>query len=207
MKFGYDGADLSKLIAHYKILNEKIYIEFLDKSFIQLPYNDENIKKIEDEMISQAEYRNERMPLDDIDAYQMKLINLTTVEFCIMFGLSLLSSIDDSDFGTYFYGGGVSLVTGMILSSLLFFHESAKKNKELEKYSIYLKIKENIEKNMENPNLYNKVKARELLSINSLDNFSLKEIKQIQTNLKSIEKYQSFFEGPIIDGNEKVKRK
>ena len=60
-------------------------------------------------------------------------------------------------------------------------------NHELEKYALYLEMKDDFEYVLENSNyhdLFNGVKSDEqVLNINTLDNFSLKDIKKINSNL------------------------
>lgn len=60
--------------------------------------------------------------------------------------------------------------------------------KELEKYAIYLSIRAKLN-NITDYRLFNGVKSQEiLLNINTLDNYSLKDIRRIRNNLKNIEK-------------------
>ena len=55
-------------------------------------------------------------------------------------------------------------------------------------------------------NLFNGVKSKEkVLNINTLDNFSLKDMKKIRDNLKKYKEYSSYFETKE-DNNEFVKK-
>lgn len=64
---------------------------------------------------------------------------------------------------------------------------------ELKKYNIYLSIREELEKNISEPNLFNWVKnQQEELNINTLDNYSLNDLIAIQKNLKRIKELSSY---------------
>lgn len=59
---------------------------------------------------------------------------------------------------------------------------------ELEKYDIYLKIKSKLE-NIDNSTLFNEIKKSKNtipLNINTLDNYSLSDIKNIRYNLNIV---------------------
>ena len=61
MNFTYDGADLSSIIKHYEINNNKIIIEYLDGS-TKIVANSKNMENsIQEVMLEQAEERNVKM--------------------------------------------------------------------------------------------------------------------------------------------------
>lgn len=78
---------------------------------------------------------------------------------------------------------GVDIVS--ILGTKFFFKEKQKEKKEAQKYKMYLYSRDGIEDNIDNPNLFRGVKNKEKeLNINTLDNYSLEDLKTIKSNLK-----------------------
>ena len=62
---------------------------------------------------------------------------------------------------------------------------------ELVKYHLYLEYKERLDKEIDNINLFEGIRSNTILNINTLDNYSLYEIKKIIVNLKRCEYYQT----------------
>ena len=72
---------------------------------------------------------------------------------------------------------------------------------ELKKYEIYLDLKKKLEENND-PNIFNGVKNKsKILNINTLDNYSLKDIKKIRENLKRSQSFSCYLEN---EGTQKV---
>lgn len=61
------------------------------------------------------------------------------------------------------------------------------KLKELEKYDIYLSMYEDLERNKNKFDMYRGIEKYENLNINTIDNFTLEEIKQIKNNFDEYE--------------------
>lgn len=187
MKFGYEGANLSELIRKYKVSNQMMAINFLDDkgSFI-IPYNEEVEQQIQDYMIEQAKLRKENMDLNEYNNDLSRTVSLSLVGggFSIFSTVGLITAeqiFTQSYFGSLLvYAGAIT-----ILSSLVAIKQN-KKVKELKKYDIYLSIREQLD-NICDTKLYEGVSPkRQSLNINTLDDYSLKELKDISSNLKKL---------------------
>lgn len=191
MKYGYIGGNLGELVQNFKIKDDKIVITFLDGNKNEINLNEENKQKILNLMIDQAKYRNLVLRAEDLKDKRISecvslLINmgatsLNVFNFCTIDikSLKILSVILGSAAGYY------------LLKHIIIYLHTTGKIKELEKYDIYLSNMENIEKNINNSNLFNGIKRKighlnEEFNINTLDNYSLKDIKKIRDNLTKI---------------------
>lgn len=77
--------------------------------------------------------------------------------------------------------------------------------KESEKHDIHLSIRESLEA-IDNSNIFNGTKKQEMpLNINTLDGYSLSDMKKIRKNLKRREEYKSYFDkddsNPVLTKN------
>jgi len=176
MKYGYNGASERELIANYKIVDDKIVILYLDGYAEKIPYTKSNEDIIIAKMITQAEVRRDS---------EAERISNTNMKKALTVGLGsgavTLASLGLTQFGEY-----ISIFFGPIaLYNLIYMLQQNANIKELKKYDIYLKIREEIEKYQNNPSLYNNVKTRNnSLNINTLDNYSLKDLRVIKANLE-----------------------
>lgn len=195
MKYGYKGAESSELIRCYEsTANGKIIITFLDGSNFEIPLTEDNINELRKEMLEQAQKRSKAVSLDMLRTKRTQ----TLVELMILSGMSVSSStfpLYDDSVGVRVVSGilsGIAAVTAVVCGVEYKFRND--EIKELEKYDIYLSIRERLE-TINDPNLFNGIKQHEgPLNINTLDNYSLSEIKTIRDNLKRFEKYSSYFE-------------
>lgn len=83
---------------------------------------------------------------------------------------------------------GSASIFGVTIGSLKYKIQNDK-IEEVRKYAMYLSIRERLE-NIYDYNLFNGIKEPKLpLNINTLDNYSLYDIKRISNNLEKCEKY------------------
>ena len=86
--------------------------------------------------------------------------------------------------------GDVATISILINSTLYMIKSN--ELKELQKYQLFLKNIDKLEKNSDNPNLFMGIKSpQRKLNINTLDDFSKKDITRIITNLKRYEEIES----------------
>ena len=197
MKHGYDGANLEKIIKNYKIIDDKIIINFLDGGKYEIPLTKQNEIDLLNKMFDQATERNNNSSINELKQLKKLFINGAVIN-SILCGQSVLnySAMDPeniiSKFCAFIFGcASVSAIAYGIEYILL-----ANRIMELEKYDIYLQIKSKLE-NVDNPTLFNGIKKSKNttpLNINTLDNYSLSDIKNIRDNLKKYEEYQSYFD-------------
>ena len=189
MKHGYDGAELGELIQNYKTSNDKIIITFLDGSNYEIPLTEEKEMDLLNQMLEQAEERSMKSSIYDLKQKRKEPLVWAMVHV----GFALLNivgaSISDSQgmrvFGSLLCGGVIAL---SVVTNGLDYKFKSDEIKELEKYDIYLQ-------NINDPNLFNGIKEQEApLNINTLDGYSLNDIKKNRDNLKRSEKYSSYFE-------------
>lgn len=190
MKFGYDSADSKYLIQNYSIENGKIIINFLDGSHYDIDLTENNEQTLLNKMLDQAEKRNNSNALHKA-LFSRKVKLLPTLSNGILATLML---------GNYIvYSKKIVLLIGLLASLCAGkyggqFKSYSDEVNELIKYDIYLSIRERLEK-INDPNIFSGIdNGQTLLNINTLDNYSLKEIKQIRKNLALCEKYYSSFE-------------
>lgn len=184
MKYGYEGADCSKLIKKYEISDNKIIITYLDGSVYTMPYSIENEKDILDLMLEQAKDRSKATTIFRQNSFGKHMLSLGAISSAGAISYFLgMSVIDMPSAKACCAAAGValsacSLVEGAI--SLRYFDQI----KELEKYDIYLSIREDI-KLANKKKLFKGINKECNLYINTLDNFSLRDLKKIKKNLKS----------------------
>lgn len=195
MKHGYQGAECGELIKNYKPSNDKIIITFLDGSNYEIPLTKENENDLLNQMLEQAQKRSESSSLYDAKQKRKRALiwTMTQVGFTIL-DIITASTADNSKNLRIFTSvlGGITALTAVIYGLEYKFKND--EIKELEKYDIYLSIKSKLD-NTTDLNLFNGIKTQEkALNINTLDNYSLSDIKKIRDNLKRSEKYSSYFE-------------
>lgn len=201
MKYGYKGVELKNLIGKYEhnVSNNTIKITFLDDSSYEVPFTEENEQLILDKMLEQAKARSESNALQN--AIQKRRIDFPL----IMLKLSafMVNSANHNGANSkeskiiYSVLGGLIAITIVLDGVELKF--TSDEIKELKKYDIYLAIKDKLESkincdtcNMTDSNL-------STLNINTLDNYSLGEIKRIRDNLDKEEKLGQYFNKPNQD--------
>lgn len=211
MKYGYKNIENGELIQNYTIDDGKIKITFLDGTYYEMPLTIENEINLLNKMFKQAEDRSQSSALEDAKKRKKRILLSNAVGF---FSVALLIStvsaiVLDVPYTTSALLG-INAGFGMALADKGSYKHQKEEIEELEKYDIYLAMREVLEKNIANPILYNEIdKQHEGLNINTLDEYSLKDIKVIQNNLKRIEEYSQYFTDasnvPVLE--KKINRK
>lgn len=184
MKYGYDGVEEKELIYNYTINDNKIIITYLDGSSEEIPLTRENEKELLNKMIEQAIERNNSSALSlakrerNWNCFQGIL---TALMMCANGGIVSLS--DDIVANTFC---GIACISAGLctIGYGMSYKFSKDEVEELKKYDIYLSIRKRLEASAEL--VFKGVKMQEALTINTLDNYSLKDIKKIRKNLEII---------------------
>lgn len=184
MQFGYGDADLGTLIKEYEIINnDEIVITFLDGSRYITPNTKENEKKILETMLDQAKERDKNIDLVSKKSDRATNFALISLLFC----LDITKPYDSITLKT------IGLMTKMTTLFYFLFKEIDRsiRFEEYEKYSIYLNNKDKIE-SLDERVVFSGIDNDDLeLNINTLDLYSLKELKKIRANIKKEETFSS----------------
>lgn len=188
MKYGYKNIADKNLIQHYEISDDKIIIKYLDGNVKTIPLTKENESDLLNLMFKQAKDRSTSSALKN--ARNIKdLMESLTIKFGSCTALGIILAAVSSSPNVELYSSILSCVVSMPL--IFCGVKCVNKNneiKELEKYDMYLSLKNTLEKNISQPNLFNEVKNKQnVLNINTLDNYSLDDIETIKRNLILIE--------------------
>lgn len=194
MKFGYKGAENNDLIEHFESIDNKIIIYFLDGSKLEIPLTLDNEHNLLNKMLVQAHNRANSSALADAQERRKNALkwiiihSINTTFDLITVNISAVQS-------TKVFASIIGTITGLLL---VIFGKEYKFRKEeiaeLEKYDIYLSIIEKIEQVLNNEVVFADIKfSFSELNINTLDNYSLEEIKIIRNNLIKLEQYSSYF--------------
>lgn len=194
MKFWDEYCNKGEIIDNYEKSESSIIINYLDGSNYVLPLSKENENKIMDLMIKQAILRDCTKNFEDIQdkkkiTFQNQIVSgLATIAFG---GIAFLANKNEKDLIT-FIASIETIISGItfIINGLAFMVNSEELN-ELVKYHLYLEYKERLDKEIDNINLFEGIRGNTILNINTLDNYSLDEIRKIIANLKRCEYYQT----------------
>lgn len=194
MKFWDEYCNKGEIIDNYEKSESSIIINYLDGSNYVLPLSKENENKIMDLMLKQAILRDCTKNFEDIQdkkkiTFQNQIVSgLATIAFG---GIAFLANKNEKDLIT-FIASIETIISGItfIINGLAFMVNSEELN-ELVKYHLYLEYKERLDKEIDNINLFEGIRSNTILNINTLDNYSLDEIKKIIANLKRCEYYQT----------------
>ena len=184
MKYGYENVDLGELISNYKIVGNDIIVTFLNGNYYRLHNTKENELKILRLMLEQAQNRSDSNAL--VSAQKKRKEQLRWTIGITGFDLINIFSIcaTNSDAMRIFASILGILTTATAASWVVSYRRFNELVKELEKYDIYLSIKDQIDDN--DLELFNGVKkSSDVLNINTLDDYSLRDIKTIQNNISN----------------------
>lgn len=202
MKYEIEGIKKEETIKEYRILNNSIIVTYLDGNLKTFPYTKANEDAIVSEMLKQASYRESKL----YSAYmsnKMGQARANTDYIATLVALVTTSSVAANFLlaQTSYLSPAMQAVLlgsstiGEVLALRTYISVSKKQKKiaeeldDVEKYHIYLKIRD-VLKNLPEPELYelyNEVKRKaSTLNINTIDEFSLKDLKKISENLKLI---------------------
>ena len=194
MKFWDEYCNKGEIIDNYEKSESSIIINYLDGSNYVLPLSKENENKIMDLMLKQAILRDCTKNFEDIQdkkkiTFQNQIVSgLATIAFG---GIAFLANKNEKDLITLI-ASIETIISGItfIINGLAFMVNSEELN-EIVKYHLYLEYKERLDKEIDNINLFEGIRGNTILNINTLDNYSLDEIKKIIVNLKRCEYYQT----------------
>lgn len=182
MKYAYEGADKEEIISSYKIVGENIIVNFLDGSSIKIPLALMGEQEVQNEMLKQAKDRN------DSDTYKRVINGGKAQLLAILLNcLTILLNTTNDNMPTLKLLLTCASACCIALCGKNYL-DSEKESKDIEKYDIYLKIKPRLDR-LNNSNLFNGGKEP---NINTLDSFSLEDIKQIKENLKRVEYFSRY---------------
>ena len=183
MKYGYAYANLGELIRNYKVSNDKIIITFLDGSSKEIPFTEQNEAELLNEMLKQAKIMRMNKSEHDLKVEKYDVLRRAIR----MIPITFLDYVTANNSDTYqvvrtLSGVFCGLTALTIVTSSVTYNLKANELNELKKYKMYLDMKEDIDKT--DAYLFKGVKTKEMpLNINTLDNYSLNDIKQIRNNL------------------------
>ncbi len=173
MQYGYKDANYEELIKGYFIFENDFVVHYLDGSADIFPITNHNIDVIYNKMIEQAKERDKK-------SYELTKNSISKCTFllisrAIVSTLALSYSFVITSFNTkiiLLLGGTIlgmaTLLYAFVLSQL------KRKNNELEKYNIYLNMREELEEK----NLW-------AININTIDEYSLEEVKKLKKFLET----------------------
>ena len=205
MKDGCNVIDKKDMIVKCEIVEEKIVVYYGDGRTEEECNTKKNIIRLKGEMLKQAVIRDQKMYKEALPAEERKNVsNDINTRFDKIRAQLSFYGVN----GFIFFGGMEALSTYYVLSganidtvteypfmaltatglacTTAFVATSKKRLNELKKYHIYLENRIALEKYKGNVALYDGVKTKEELDIDTIDNFSLRKVKKIAKNLKHI---------------------
>lgn len=178
MNFGYDGVDNSKIIRGYSKSGDTIAIEYLDGSLFEIPLSEENEGHVLDLMLTQARTRDRVFSVSKNECDRKKDILYAVW----LTSLGLLNTSLAFTNGTTFSKVAAGICySGAVFESICYAFENSDA-KEIEKYNIYLGMKNELDK-YNDSDLYQGINNNQL-NINTIDDYSLKDLKKIRNNLE-----------------------
>ncbi len=183
MRFEYEGARLSDLIKEYEIVDNNLSVTYFDDTKTVLPLSKEN--NVLELMLEQAIERSDNSELDKT----IRMKNRALLAFLSLFFCSFISTanicISESNFMKILSSISGGITTAFASVFAIVYKNEIDKINELKKYDIYLNIKNELDENITNSNLFAGIKIKnDNLNINTLDEFSLKDLKKISNNLR-----------------------
>lgn len=208
MKYGYEEKSYKELIENYKVSGDKIVITFLDGTKNEILLTKENERELLSKMIKQAQERSESSALYIAKIRKKTLTNFVTI---IMGGILLdFAIVSATTAGNSIFMGNVTESIAAILGSITgvciviggIQYSFNDEIEELEKYNIYLSIRDELEKCISDFDLFSGVeKMTEKFNINTLDEYTLEDLIQISNNLK---RYKEISSMPLTQVSEQA---
>lgn len=191
MKYGINRYDNSEVINSYIKSDNSIIIIYLDESVKEIPYSEDNENKVLNEMIIQAIVREEtelnQLPIK-IKYDFLNIVSRAVISF-LMF-----SSI----YTNRYYYVNKSVVYKIVYSLVVAFCSANifkyinelicdyKKSIDIVKYHEFFELKEELDKYGDSL-IEDNLKLKDVININTLDNYSIDNIKEIINKLKDDE--------------------
>lgn len=191
MKYGINRYDNSEVINSYIKSDNSIIIIYLDESVKEIPYSEDNENKVLNEMIIQAIVREEtelnQLPIK-IKYDFLNIISRAVISF-LMF---------NSIYTNRYYYVNKSVVYKIVYSLVVAFCSANivkyineliydyKKSIDIVKYHEFFELKEDLDKYGDSL-IEDNLKLKDVININTLDNYSIDSIKEIISKLKDNE--------------------
>ena len=194
MKYKFGKYERSQIIKNFEVEpdNNKITVNYLSGDSYILPYTFDNKVKIEADVEKQAVERSKYNPLPNVSLTEYLHDENTKYAFLaasdVVFSMLLQSGSDTP------YKAIANVLTGTMVACFIYNLHAIKKNwnqiKDIEKYDIYLKMKNILfdECQLGNPNITEKERK---LTTNNIDDYTLDEVKCLK---KKIDRSNSFLE-------------
>lgn len=185
MKYWYDSNTIDKSVAFYKIIDDTILVYYLNGNVDIIQYSEEIVNELIQKMICQAKERDKTISIEDLKSVNnlnnKKLFNEISVSCS---GL-LVSNIQNLNHSVRLLGVIVSITCSLLALKKARVRNAVNRQiEELEKYKLYLSMMKEIEDNY-NQKTFNGIKFFDgNFNINTLDNYSLNEVKKIKKNLE-----------------------
>ena len=200
MNFGYNGKNNNELIKKYAVVDNNIVITFLDDSQKTIPNTLENEKNIVNLMLSQAIERNSSSELNKTKVLKAlsagEILASTGVSFEYLY---LYANTSMEDFYLKLFSilmAGTYTMLGFAFNKKVY-ESLDDKIDELKKYDIYLKLNDTLNEIVQDPYVSLSLDERyKKLNINTLDRYSLEEIKNLEKNLVDLKERYDFFNQP-----------
>lgn len=194
MKNGYEGISNSQLISRFTEDDGEYFVEFLDGAYYKVPMNAKNKQELLDIMMEQAVERNNSNALKKAKSKRAKAVLAICAEAIVATASVLVSQRSDNDIAKIVSTivGSVAGI-GIIVNGIKYSIDKSEID-ELRKYAIFIKIKDRLEECVD-PNLFNGVGEKaDVLNINTLDNYTLRDLQIIKENLDRSSKLYSHFD-------------
>lgn len=184
MKYWYDDNTLDTAIAYYKRMDDKILVHYFNGNVVPIQYKEEIEKELIQEMICQAEERDKNISIETLKSVKKK--NNLDLAYEIGLGYSgvICSNFTEINYNVRLACAIISIASGLFaLNKTAKLNEVSRQIEELEKYKLYLSMRKEIEGNY-NQETFNGIRFFDgNFNINTLDNYSLNEVKRIKKNL------------------------
>ena len=176
MKFASPYSNLSEVIKKFTYEGDHFHIEYFDgTSTDYICYSPERVEMVKEKMLFQAFERQ-----DDYDHYPFKLKEDVTMFFSLMATILFGRGIINDEAAPTVIG---LLTIGLCLRSCI---KTAQLKKELEKYRIFFDLYDHLDE-INNGKFMECIEAdhfyQKMLDIDTVDDFSLGEIKTLKRNL------------------------
>ena len=188
MKYEIKGIKKEETIKKYKIVNGVIIVTYLDDNVKTLPYTAENEKLVVDKMLQQASYRESKLYQAYMNGRIEKEADILYVNFMGIGFTSFIALFDQR------YTLGLIALLGTLLIRKKYCENLDNEVNDIKKYHMYLELKDMLEKTL-SADTYTELKdVLSDLNINTIDDFSLKDLNNIYKNLNiSKQKYVGKF--------------
>ena len=199
MKYEFGDYEKDEIIEDYITITGHqniISVTYLDGHSEMLPYTLKNLKEIRDKMLQQAKERSEYSKNEENNAN----IDLQNELVMDLIGASLSAAgivmVQPKDLETTsivvsaMFTGTFSIILHNFIKKIYNnVIEQNAKEKDIEKYDIYLAIREFLINHKDSLKLTDREKK---LDINTIDRYSLKEVKKLQKTLEKCDAFKEF---------------